>query len=423
MPHKLTQRFVSSLTTPEPGGQRFADSDLRGFAVQVYPSGRKVFQVRYRNTLGRRRLMVVGDYGPLTVETAREQARALLGSVALGSDPAEAAEARQSAPEWAEWVKVYLEGVQRRKKSWKEDYRYLNSTLEKDLRIKLEGVKELEPEGVASWGTKKLADLTAEDVTKAFERTDKDAGRTSANRFLASVRACLQAAWRLDKVAVNVAMKVRALPENPPRQRVLDDDELGRALEAVASLPDPYARLAFILLIETGARLSEVLHARWVDIDLEGKLWRLPSPKSGKPQVIPLPDSTCAAVRNVKRLGPYVIPGQSGNAPRSDLKGPWNLIRENAELSDCNIHDLRRSFGLRVARAAGLHVASKLLRHSTVRVTETVYAPLGIDELRKASNKAARVVGKVLIMHRKKKTAHRGVLETPRDERDIKNRV
>jgi integrase len=207
----------------------------------------------------------------------------------------------------------------------------------------------------------------------------------------------------LDKVPVNVAMRVRPLPENPPRQRVLDDDELGRALEAVASLTDPYVRLAFILLIETGARLSEVLHARWADIDLEGKLWRLPSPKSGKPQVIPLPDSTCAAIRNVARLGPYVIPGQSGNAPRSDLKRPWNLIRESAELSDCNIHDLRRSFGLRVARAAGLHVASKLLRHSTVRVTESVYAPLGIDELRKASNKAARVVGKVLTMHRKKK--------------------
>jgi hypothetical protein len=57
-----------------------------------------------------------------------------------------------------------------------------------------------------------------------------------------------------------------------------------------------------------------------------------------------------------------------------------------------------------MARAAGLHVASKLLRHSTIHVTETVYAPLGIDELRKASNKAARAVGKVLTMHRKKNT-------------------
>lgn len=405
MPNKLTQRFVASLETEKVGGQRFADSEIKGFAVQVYSTGRKVFQVRYRTAQEQRRLMVLGDYGPLTVDAAREMAKTVLGKVVLGGDPVGEGEAHQNAPSWAAWVETYLEGVRRRKKSWKADYRYLNSTLEKTARVKMEGLREIESEGVATWGKKKLAALTAEEVSKAFDRTDREAGRTSANRFLASLRACLQAAWRLDKVQFNVALKIRPLPENPPRQRVLDDDELGRALDAVAALPDPYARLAFALLIETGARLSEVLHAQWVDVDLDGKLWRLPSPKSGKVQFIPLADSTCAALRNVERLGPYVIPGQSGDAPRSDLKRPWNQIRTAAQLSDCNIHDLRRSFGLRVARAAGLHIASKLLRHSTVKVTESVYAPLGIDELRKASNKASREVGKVLRMYKKKSAA------------------
>ena len=404
MPHKLTQRFLLGLKSQKQGGERFADTELKGFAVQVYPSGRRVFQVRYRAGSGKRRLVVIGDYGPLTVEAARDRAKEILAEVALGGDPVEAAETRQKAPTWGEWVKDYLEGARRRKKSWKADYRYLNSTLEPDERVKLEKVKEFKGAGVATWASVKLEELTAEEVKKAFERKDKEAGRTSANRFLASVRACLQAAWRLEKVPLNVALKVRPLPENPPRQRVLDDGELGRALESVAALPDPYVRLAFALLIETGARLSEVLHARWTDVDLEGKLWRLPSPKSGKPQVIPLANSTCAALDNIDRLGPFLIPGRRENAPRTDLKRAWNTIREKAELPDCNIHDLRRSFGLRVARSAGLHVASKLLRHSTVRVTEAVYAPLGIDDLRKASNKVAREVGKVLVMHRKKES-------------------
>lgn len=406
MPNKLTQRFVLSLKTGKQGGQRFSDTELKGFALQVYPSGRKVFQVRYRTVAGQRRLIVIGDYGPFTVDAARDRAKAILGEVARGGDPAVAETEKKIAPGWADWVKTYLEDVHSRKKSWRSDYRYLNGTLEKPLRVKFDKVPETHFEGVASWGTLKLSELTAEDISKAFDRTLKEAGKTSANRFLASVRACLQAAWRLDKVPVNVAMKVRAHPENPPRQRVLDDDELGRALEAVAALKDPYARLAFVLLIETGARLSEVLHARWTDLDLEGKLWRLPSPKSGKPQVIPLADSTCAALRNTQRLGPYLIPGQSGNAPRSDLKRPWDQILKTAQLQDCHIHDLRRSFGLRVARAAGLHVASKLLRHSTIHVTESVYAPLGIEELRRASNRASREVGKVLVMYQKK--AHTG---------------
>lgn len=78
--------------------------------------------------------------------------------------------------------------------------------------------------------------------------------------------------------------------------------------------------------------------------------------------------------------------------PRPDLKGPWDRLRAAAQLEDVRIHDIRRSFGLEIARKAGLHVASKLLRHSSVKVTEQVYAPLGIDELRDAVEKRADVL-------------------------------
>ena len=53
---------------------------------------------------------------------------------------------------------------------------------------------------------------------------------------------------------------------------------------------------------------------------------------------------------------------------------------------------MRRTFGLHVAKAAGLHVASKLLRHGDVRITEKVYAPLGLDDLRTALEKRAPVL-------------------------------
>ncbi|HQR44587.1 MAG TPA: hypothetical protein PK598_01065 [Thermoanaerobaculia bacterium] len=61
-------------------------------------------------------------------------------------------------------------------------------------------------------------------------------------------------------------------------------------------------------------------------------------------------------------------------------------------LADVHIHDLRRTFGLHVAKAAGLHVASKLLRHGDVRITERVYAPLGIETLRAAVEKRSEVL-------------------------------
>lgn len=97
---------------------------------------------------------------------------------------------------------------------------------------------------------------------------------------------------------------------------------MGRVLEAISTVPDPHLRAAFTLLIETGARGSEVLRARWVDMDLDGRLWRLPRPKSGKPQVVPLADSTVAMLRNLVRVGPWVVPGLKPTKPRSDLKNP-----------------------------------------------------------------------------------------------------
>jgi integrase len=67
-----------------------------------------------------------------------------------------------------------------------------------------------------------------------------------------------------------------------------------------------------------------------------------------------------------------------------DLRRAWSTVRKAAEVEGVTIHDLRRTFGLHVAKRAGLHVASKLLRHSDIRVTERVYAPLGMDDLRTA---------------------------------------
>ena len=102
-------------------------------------------------------------------------------------------------------------------------------------------------------------------------------------------------------------------------------------------------------------------------------------------------------------MGPYLVPGRDPKKPRYDLKRPWDDLCEAAGLKGVHIHDVRRTFGLHAARNAGLHIASKLLRHSTVTVTEKVYAPLGLEELRKGTAKISRERGKVIRMVRKKK--------------------
>ena len=373
---RLSKRVLDSLELPEGKNRmRFYDKDVSGFGVTLFASGRKSFFVQYGPSTRRRR-MKLGDYGALSPDNARAKAQEVLGQIATGGDPLDDRQRSRGIPTFKDWVNTYMVEVERRKKETSKDRRFLAMASER-------------------WGTKRLDEITVEDVRKMFEHLSTSGGergkkkgkpvKIRANRWLASVRACLQAAWREDKLPSNPAMRVRPNPENPPRNRVLDDKEFKRLCEAVDQIDDPHVRAAFVLLVATGARLSEVLRSKWADVDLDAGLWHLPHTKAGKSQVVPLGPVTVATLTDLERKGPFLIPGREPLKPRTELREPWEALKEAADLNDVRIHDIRRTFGLHIAKNSGLHLASKLLRHTDIRVTERVYAPLGISDQREAT--------------------------------------
>jgi hypothetical protein len=91
---KITKRVVDALKPPEPSkvGARVRESfvwdrELRGFGVQVMPSGLKSFVIQYRTPEGRNRRAVFGRYGLMTVEEARVLAHEKLVAVSKGLGP------------------------------------------------------------------------------------------------------------------------------------------------------------------------------------------------------------------------------------------------------------------------------------------------------------------------------------------------
>lgn len=386
---KLTLREVKA-RRPDPGGRFYLwDTELVGFGMVVHPNGQRAFVIQYYLPDGRRqRYTLPKPFGVATIEEAREEARQLLAGAKVGLSPLVDRQEKRGAVSVAAWIDEHLADVGRRKRSARDDRRYLRIAREK-------------------WGRLLLTELTPEHVSKAFQAIAASGKKTAANRFLASVRACLQAAWRLDLIPSNPAAKVRALPEGDPRSRVLTDAELGRLVKAVDTLKDPNVRAAFVLLIVTGCRLSEVLRARWEDVDLDGGLWRVPRAKSGRVEVIPLPGSVVALLRTLPRVGSLLVPGHHDPGKRRpDLSGPWDRLRKAARLKGVHVHDLRRTAGLAVARSAGLHVASRYLRHSDIRVTQRHYAPLGIEDLRKVAEAQTGPLAQVLPMpERRRKRA------------------
>ncbi|MFN7158292.1 MAG: Arm DNA-binding domain-containing protein, partial [Erythrobacter cryptus] len=91
---KITKRIVDALKAPKPSRdgvkvrEHFVwDRELRGFGVQVMPSGLKSFVIQYRTPEGRNRRAVIGRYGLMTVEEARKLAHEKLVAVSKGVDP------------------------------------------------------------------------------------------------------------------------------------------------------------------------------------------------------------------------------------------------------------------------------------------------------------------------------------------------
>ena len=103
---KLTKRFVESVT-PRTKGHVVWDEELPCFGLRVYPSGKRSYLLQYR-AKGRSRRYTIGLHGVWTPETARREAKALLGQIAQGEDPAAEREEERRAVTVRELCEQYI---------------------------------------------------------------------------------------------------------------------------------------------------------------------------------------------------------------------------------------------------------------------------------------------------------------------------
>src|SRR5262249_32443925 len=81
---------------PDPEHDRVIwDSEIHGFGLRLWPSGRRVYILKYRTIEGRQRKVTIGQHGLITAEQARKTALRWLGE---GRDPAGARSKTRNAP-------------------------------------------------------------------------------------------------------------------------------------------------------------------------------------------------------------------------------------------------------------------------------------------------------------------------------------
>ena len=84
---KITRRTVDSVQTGEKDYVMW-DDEVAGFGLRVFASGKCSYIIQYR-ARGRSRRYTIGPHGVWTPELARQEAKAQLGNVARGENPAE----------------------------------------------------------------------------------------------------------------------------------------------------------------------------------------------------------------------------------------------------------------------------------------------------------------------------------------------
>jgi integrase len=376
------------------------DSDLPGFGVAVYPSGIKSWVCEYRPHGGGRgvakKRVTLGKTSQLTPEQARKAAGVMLATVRLGGDPPQEKLERRASVTVGELIDLF-------------DSQYVGPMLKPGTivshRIALEELRR-------AHGALKATALTRAHVTTLhFRMADRP---YAANRAIAvwSKAFAWAASTGLIPEGQNPAKGMKKYREQG-RERFLTSEELARLGDTLrkgetTGLPysvdetkptakhaakddnrrvklDQYAAAAIRLLILTGARLREILHAKWEQVDVERGLIFLADSKTGKKPLY-LSAAAQKVLADLPRIqgNPHVIAGAKDGAPRSDLKKPWAAVSRAAGLEGVRIHDLRHSFAsFGVGKSLGLPIIGKLLGHTQAATTHR-YAHLDADPMRRA---------------------------------------
>ena len=381
---RLTKRTVEALK-PDKGRDIFRwDSELRGFGVRVKPTGTKTFVIQYRNQEARTRRCVIGKYGVLTVEQARDIAKRKLAAVIDGSDPSAERHSVRTGLTIADVCDWYLAEAEAGRLVGRNRRPIKASSIAGDRsRIELH-IKPLIGNRVVS--QLKLADIErlqgdiAAGRTAQTKRRTCRGGQTSggsgvAARAISTLRALLNHARRLGIIEVSPATGVRIMASQKVR-RYLSAGEirhLGKVMTQMKREGEHPTGLAAIrVMLLTGFRRMEVLAMQKAWVQPDDNLVRFPDTKSG-PQIRVAGDAAMNVLeaQALSSHSHFIFPADWGDGHFIGVVRVLARVCARAGLEEVTPHTLRHSFAS-MAAAQGFSelTISGLLGHAPRGVTQ-----------------------------------------------------
>ena len=325
-------------------------SDGGGLHLYISKVGRKSWVQRITID-GRRRDLGLGGFPSVSLALAREKAAEKRAAVAEGRDPL--ADKRSPAmPTFREAARAAHEANRPRWRNTKHITSWMQ-TLERHAMPKL--------------GNIPLGRIDRGEVLRVLTPI-----WTSRPETARRVRQRMRTVFRwgmahgfMDSNPAGEAID-GALPPMPKVKahlRALPYQEVGAALETVeGSQASIAAKLCFRFLVLTAARSGEARGARWDEVDLQEKVWRIPSVrmKAGKEHRVPLSGHALELLGEASEMR-----DESGLVFPSPLK-------PGAPMSDMTLTKVLRATGL--AERATVHGFRSSFKNWTLEQTDTPWA-------------------------------------------------
>lgn len=369
---KLTATFMKKLS---PGKvQRYADIEVPGMQVRVMTNSIS-FYFRKRHN-GKLHEVILGKYPDITLEEARQMALTKLGAIA-NYENVNIPVARKQ-PLVKEAIAMWLE---------KQKYPQHTTPAMKYW---------------AHLSEKKIAELVPDDINRVFNSMAQTPSMANHSvRYLKTAFNQLFRRLRMENPVPYLFDDITPYP-TAPRLRVMREDEAPKIIEAlkaktaIAMYADQAE--AILLMIYTGQRKGRVLGISREQLDIEHRIWHVPGNNIKLPVELPLNDFAWNIIEHQMDKYPSGALFRWRGEQLQDCRKTMATVCRECGIGNLHIHDLRRSLGTwMLSSGATIEEVSKTLGHSSIRITEQVYAHLLSSKGRNATTAAiaAMQLGKV----------------------------
>jgi integrase len=274
----------TAIRRSHPSEKPYKLADGKGLYLLVNPSGSKLWRWKYRHE-GKEKLMPFGAYPDVSLADARvrhAEARRLL---AAGSDPMVQRKVQKEAV-----IESQENAFSAIAALWFDHWKVNKSSRHVDATR-----RRLEANVYAAIGDRPIAQIEPPELVAMVRAIEARGAGDLAKRALETVGQVFRYAIAHGYTRRNPSAEFKPSDVLRPTKKVnlarIDAKELPELLRAIEVYRGKVlTRLAMKLLALTFVRTSELIEARWVEIDFEARRWNIPAErmKMDTPHIVPL---------------------------------------------------------------------------------------------------------------------------------------